>query len=100
MTLQVKIAPDGRSVHLHDGMWQWRCDGAQLLSYLALLRRLWGRGAKVAGQPGPWARHYAAEIGALEGAVREMEARAILPRAPGFGGFREDGEDKRRGAGG
>lgn len=44
---------------------------AALPGQLAFYRRLWSRGAKAKGAPGPWARHYAASVAALEAAVRE-----------------------------
>lgn len=93
MTLVAEIEADAGAVRLQDGIWKRRCDLGQLVSYLGLLRRLWARGAKVAGQPGPWAAHYAAEIAAIELAVREMELRAPQSRAPGFGALRDDRDD-------
>jgi len=31
---------------------------AQAMEWRAFYRRLWGRGAKKPGEPGPWAKHY------------------------------------------
>ena len=56
---------DGR-VAMAGGAWRIVVALDEVPGWLRLYRRLWGRGAAVPGQPGPWAKFYVRDVAALE----------------------------------
>jgi hypothetical protein len=63
--MAVTALADGR-VRMAGGQWSLVVDRSEVPGWLAFHRRLWGRGARVPGEPGPWARFHAADVAALE----------------------------------
>lgn len=72
MAMQVTLDRAAGTFRMALGLWSLTEPMARLPQWLAFYRRLWARGSKVKGAPGPWARFYEADLAALEAALREM----------------------------
>lgn len=65
-TMKAELAADGQSVTLRGRIWSQTFPVAALPDALRFYRGLVAKGAKVKGQPGPQAKHYAPTVAALE----------------------------------
>jgi len=70
--MKVTIDRAAGTFRMARGGWSLVEPVARLPDRLAFYRRLWSRGSKVKGGPGPWARHYEADVAALQAAAREL----------------------------
>ena len=69
------LSPDGLTFTLRGVRWVRVLPVAALPGQLRFYRDLWSRGARVKGQAGPQARHYAPMVEALEVLAAELAGK-------------------------
>lgn len=67
------LSRDRQTVLMTTGRWRQTVRADQAEKWRDLYRRLWGRGAKVPGQPGPYAEFYTQPCQVLDAICKQIK---------------------------
>lgn len=70
------LSRDRQTVLMTTGTWSQKVRAEEAGRWRDFYRRLWGRGAKAKGQPGPHAKHYERACQVLDAIVKEIKGGA------------------------
>lgn len=66
------LSRDRQTVLMTTGRWSQKIPAADAEKWRGFYRRLWGRGAKAAGQPGPYASFYEQPCRVLDALCKQI----------------------------
>lgn len=67
------LSRDRQTVLMTTGRWSLRVASAEATAWRDFYRKLWGRGAKKPGEPGPYAKHYEHTCQVLDAIIQEIK---------------------------